>query len=68
MTKIKESVVNAIGVRFDEKIGTPEIPTYVTVHEVDFVSTAGGLAGETLNEFQNIIDTNSNASSHFLFI
>ena len=57
MTKIKESVVNAIGVRFDEKIGTTEIPTYVTVHEVDFVSTAGGLAGETLNEFQNFIDT-----------
>jgi flagellar M-ring protein FliF len=57
MTQIKESVVNAIGVRFDEKIGITEIPTYVTVHEVDFVSTAGGLAGETLNEFQNIIDT-----------
>jgi flagellar M-ring protein FliF len=57
MTQIKESVVNAIGVRFDEKIGITEIPTYVTVHEVDFVSTAGGLAGETLNEFQNFIDT-----------
>ena len=57
MTKIKESVVNAIGVRFDEKIGITEIPTYVTVHEVDFVSSAGGLAGETLNEFQNFIDT-----------
>jgi flagellar M-ring protein FliF len=57
MTKIKESVVNAIGVRFDEKIGDTEIPTYVTVHEVEFVSTAGGLAGETLNEFQNFIDT-----------
>jgi len=57
MTKIKESVVNAIGVRFDEKIGITEIPTYVTVHEVDFVATAGGLAGETLNEFQNFIDT-----------
>ena len=57
MTQIKESVVNAIGVRFDEKIGITDIPTYVTVHEVDFVSTAGGIAGETLNEFQNIIDT-----------
>ncbi|MBU62462.1 MAG: flagellar M-ring protein FliF [Opitutae bacterium] len=57
MTKIKESVVNAIGVRFDEKIGITEIPTYVTVHEVDFVSSAGGLAGETLNEFQNFMDT-----------
>ena len=57
MTKIKESVVNAIGVRFDERIGISEIPTYVTVHEVDFVATAGGLAGETLNEFQNFIDT-----------
>ena len=57
MTQIKESVVNAIGVRFDEKIGISEIPTYVTVHEVDFVSTAGGIAGETLNEFQNFIDT-----------
>ena len=57
MTKIKESVVNAIGVRFDEKIGEPKISTYVTVHEVDFVSSAGGLAGETLNEFQNFIDT-----------
>jgi len=56
MTQIKESVVNAIGVRFDEKIGISEIPTYVTVHEVDFVSTAGGLAGETLNQFQNFID------------
>jgi flagellar M-ring protein FliF len=57
MTQIKESVVNAIGVRFDEKIGITDIPTYVTVHEVDFVSTAGGIAGETLNEFQNFIDT-----------
>jgi flagellar M-ring protein FliF len=57
MTQIKESVVNAIGVRFDEKIGITDIPTYVTVHEVDFVSTAGGIAGESLNEFQNIIDT-----------
>ena len=57
MTQIKESVVNAIGVRFDEKIDSNEIPTFVTVHEVDFVSTAGGLAGETLNEFQNMIDT-----------
>ena len=57
MTQIKESVVNAIGVRFDEKIGITDIPTSVTVHEVDFVSTAGGIAGETLNEFQNIIDT-----------
>jgi flagellar M-ring protein FliF len=57
MTQIKESVVNAIGVRFDEKIGITDIPTYVTVHEVDFVSTTGGLAGETLNEFQNFIDT-----------
>ncbi|MBC8348490.1 MAG: flagellar M-ring protein FliF [Verrucomicrobia bacterium] len=57
MTQIKESVVNAIGVRFDGKIGITDIPTYVTVHEVDFVSTTGGLAGETLNEFQNFIDT-----------
>ena len=57
MAKIKESVVNAIGVRFDEKIGITEIPTYVTVHEVDFVASAGGIAGETLNEFQNIMDT-----------
>ncbi|MBT4798149.1 MAG: flagellar M-ring protein FliF, partial [Verrucomicrobia bacterium] len=53
---IHDSVVNAIGARFDTDPDMT-LETYVTVHEVEFVATAGGLAGETLNEFQNIIDT-----------
>ncbi len=50
---IHEAVVNAIGARFDQS----DIATHVTVHEVEFLPAFVGPAGETLNQFQQLIDT-----------
>jgi len=50
---IKDAVVNAIGARFDQL----DLETHVTVHEVDFLPAFVGPAGETLNQFQQILDT-----------
>ena len=50
---IHEAVVNAIGARFDQS----DIATHVTVHEVEFLPAFIGPAGETLNQFQHILDT-----------
>ena len=50
---IHNAVVNAIGARFDQV----DLATHVTVHEVDFLPAFVGPAGETLNQFQNILDT-----------
>ena len=50
---IHEAVVNAIGARFDQS----DLTTHVTVHEVVFQpSIHASPAGETLNQFQNIIE------------
>ena len=50
---IHNAVVNAIGARFDQL----DLETHVTVHEVEFQPSFVGPAGETLNQFQNLIDT-----------
>ena len=50
---IHDAVVNAIGARFDQV----DLDTHVTVHEVDFLPAFVGPGGETLNEFQRILDT-----------
>ena len=50
---IHEAVVNAIGARFDQV----DLDTHVTVHEVDFLPAFAGPGGETLNQFQNFMDT-----------
>ena len=50
---IRDAVVNAIGARFDQL----DLDTHVTVHEVDFLPAFVGPAGETLNQFQQILDT-----------
>jgi flagellar M-ring protein FliF len=51
---IKESVVNAIGARFDNL----DLTTHVTVHEVEFLEgSAFGSAGEVLGQWQNFWDT-----------
>ena len=50
---IRDAVVNAIGARFDQL----DLDTHVTVHEVEFLPAFVGPAGETLNQFQQILDT-----------
>jgi flagellar M-ring protein FliF len=50
---IRDAVVNAIGARFDQS----DLSTHVTVHEVEFLPAFVGPAGETLNQFQQILDT-----------
>jgi flagellar M-ring protein FliF len=50
---IHDAVVNAIGARFDQV----DLDTHVTVHEVDFLPAFAGPGGETLNQFQNFLDT-----------
>ena len=50
---IHDAVVNAIGARFDQV----DLATHVTVHEVDFLPAFVGPGGETLNNFQRILDT-----------
>ena len=50
---IHDAVVNAIGARFDQV----DLETHVTVHEVDFLPAFVGPAGETLNQFEHIINT-----------
>lgn len=50
---IRDAVVNAIGARFDQS----DLTTHVTVHEVEFLPAFVGPAGETLNQFQQVLDT-----------
>ena len=50
---IRDAVVNAIGARFDQS----DLTTHVTVHEVEFLPAFVGPAGETLNKFQQVLDT-----------
>ncbi len=50
---IKESVVNAIGARFDDI----DLTTHVTVHEVEFLESSAFAVGDTLSQWQNLIDT-----------
>mgnify|MGYP001272371665 FL=1 len=50
---IHDAVVNAIGARFDQV----DLATHVTVHEVEFLPAFIGPGGETLNQFQRILDT-----------
>ena len=50
---IHDAVVNAIGARFDQV----DLATHITVHEVDFLPAFVGPGGETLNQFQRILDT-----------
>ena len=50
---IHNAVVNAIGARFDQV----DLDTHVTVHEVDFLPAFAGPGGETLNQFQHLLDT-----------
>ena len=50
---IHDAVVNAIGARFDQV----DLQTHVTVHEVDFLPAFMGPAGETLNQFEHILQT-----------
>lgn len=51
---IKESVVNAIGARFDENT---DLTTHVTVHEVEFMeSSAFGAAGDAIGKWQSLIE------------
>lgn len=49
---IHDAVVNAIGARFDKV----DLSSHVTVHEVEFLPSFIGPAGETLNQFENIIN------------
>ena len=46
-------MVNAIGARFDQV----DLATHVTVHEVEFQPAFIGYGGETLNQFQHLLDT-----------
>ena len=50
---IHNAVVNAIGARFDQV----DLDTHVTVHEVDFLPAFAGPGGETLNQFQHLLDS-----------
>jgi flagellar M-ring protein FliF len=50
---ITDSVVNAIGARFDDI----DLDTHVTVHEVEFLESSAFAVGDTLSQWQNIIDT-----------
>ena len=50
---IHNAVVNAIGARFDQV----DLATHVTVHEVEFQPAFIGPGGETLNQFQHLLDT-----------
>ncbi|MDG1138897.1 MAG: flagellar basal-body MS-ring/collar protein FliF [Opitutales bacterium] len=50
---IHGAVVNAIGARFDQS----DLTTHVTVHEVEFQPSFAGPTGETLNQFQHLLDT-----------
>lgn len=50
---IHDAVVNAIGARFD----SVDLETHVTVHEVEFLPAFMGPAGETLNQFEHILQT-----------
>lgn len=50
---IKDSVVNAIGARFDDI----DLNTHVTVHEVEFLESSAFAVGDTLSQWQNLIDT-----------
>lgn len=50
---IHDAVVNAIGARFDQV----DLETHVTVHEVEFLPAFMGPAGETLNQFEHILQT-----------
>lgn len=50
---IHGAVVNAIGARFDQS----DLATHVTVHEVEFQPSYAGPTGETLNQFQHLLDT-----------
>jgi flagellar M-ring protein FliF len=50
---ITDSVVNAIGARFDDI----DLATHVTVHEVEFLESSAFAVGDTLSQWQNIIDT-----------
>jgi len=54
---IKESVVNAIGARFD--LEDQQLQTYVTVNEVEFLDADSpfGAAGETASFLKNFFDT-----------
>jgi len=54
ISSIHEAVVNAIGARFDKEA---DLTTHVTVHEVVFQPAFVGPAGETLNQFQNFVET-----------
>ena len=50
---IHDAVVNAIGARFDQL----DLTTHITVHEVEFQPAYVGPAGETLNQFENFMET-----------
>jgi flagellar M-ring protein FliF len=50
---IHDAVVNAIGARFDQV----DLQTHVTVHEVEFLPAFMGPAGESLNQFEHILET-----------
>lgn len=50
---IHDAVVNAIGARFDQV----DLETHVTVHEVEFLPAFMGPAGQTLNQFEHILQT-----------
>jgi len=53
---IRESVINAVGARFN--LEENELLTHVTVNEVAFQSSSiGGLGGESLDKFQQFVDT-----------
>jgi len=49
---IHNAVVNAIGARFDQV----DLNSHVTVHEVEFLPSFIGPAGETFNQFEQIIN------------
>jgi flagellar M-ring protein FliF len=50
---IKESVVNAIGARFDDL----DLTTHVTVHEVEFLESSTFGVGDTIGQWQSLVDT-----------
>ncbi len=53
---IRDSVINAVGARFN--LEENELLTHVTVNEVVFQSSSiGGLGGESLDKFQQFVDT-----------
>ena len=63
---IKESVVNAIGARFD--LDDQKLETYVTVNEVEFLDAASpfGAAGETASLLKGFFETWSPVFKTFL--